>query len=242
MSMKNTTINSINGFESILSLHSIQTIRESFSEMEHLYKSAIREISTKLEILDDEFKVKHKRNPIHNIQSRIKKPESISKKLKRKGLDISIDSAKENLTDIAGIRVICDYIDDIYKIAKMLTNQDDITLVRVTDYIKNPKPNGYRSLHIVVTVPVFFSDRKELVPVEIQIRTIAMDFWASLEHQLRYKAIDEVPDYVISELQQCADTISATDAKMQRIYNTLQGLDDQDNCDYEEMSNLFNIE
>jgi putative GTP pyrophosphokinase len=246
MATKYTTVNSINGYESILALQSLESLRTSYFEMEHLYKSAIREVSTKLEILDDEFKVKHKRNPIHNIQSRIKKPESISQKLERKGLDVSIDSAKENLTDIAGIRVICDYIDDIYKIAKMLIRQDDITLIRVADYIKNPKPNGYRSLHIVVTVPVFFSDRKELVPVEIQIRTIAMDFWASLEHQLRYKAIDEVPDNVITELQRCADTISETDMKMQKIYKTLQGIDNynQDYSDEDDLNtdDLFNID
>ena len=232
--MKKTAIISpIRGLEQFLSVEDMENIRESFFEMQHLYESATHEIKTKLEILDDEFKFKHKRNPIHHMQSRIKDIDSISGKLERKGRDISIHSAKENLTDIAGIRVICSYINDIYMIAKMLTLQDDITVVRETDYIKNPKLNGYRSLHLVVTVPVFFSDRKELVPVEIQIRTIAMDFWASLEHQLRYKAIDEIPPMVIKELRECADTIANTDLKMQDIYYTMEEI----NCN--EDSNSF---
>ena len=190
--------------------------------MQHLYQSATREISTKLEILDDEFQMIHKRNPIHNMQSRIKSIKSIIEKLSRKELDISIESAKSNLFDIAGIRVVCYYIEDIYVIARMLTQQDDIELIKETDYIKNPKQNGYRSLHLVVKVPVFFSSGKETVPVEIQIRTIAMDFWASLEHQLRYKNIDEIPPSVVAELQHCADTIADTDRRMQRIYKTIE--------------------
>ncbi|MHB8065646.1 MAG: GTP pyrophosphokinase, partial [Ruminiclostridium sp.] len=190
-----------------------------------------REISTKLEILDDEFQFIHKRNPIHNMQSRIKSIESIFEKLNRKELEISIDVAKENLTDIAGIRVVCYYIEDIYMIAKMLTMQDDITVVRETDYIKNPKANGYRSLHLVVKVPVFFSDRKEIVPVEIQIRTIAMDFWASLEHQLRYKTMETIPSSVAQELQECADNIANTDLKMQNIYKTIQEYNCEDASD-----------
>ncbi len=222
MIMKKTAaIKALNGLEQIFDSEDIENIRVSFFEMQHLYQSATREISTKLEILDDEFQFIHKRNPIHNMQSRIKSIESIFEKLNRKGFDISIESAKENLTDIAGIRVVCNYIDDIYMIAKMLKMQDDITVVRETDYIKNPKANGYRSLHLVVTVPVFFSDRKEIVPVEIQIRTIAMDFWASLEHQLRYKTIDEIPPSVAIELQECADNIAKTDLKMQDIYKTI---------------------
>jgi putative GTP pyrophosphokinase len=225
---KAAVMSSIASLEQIISVEDMEFIRESFFEMQHLYQSATHEIKTKLEILDDEFKFKHKRNPIHHMQSRIKDIDSISDKLDRKGQEISIESAKENLTDIAGIRVICSYIDDIYMIAKMLTSQDDITVVRETDYIKNPKANGYRSLHLVVKVPVFFSDRKELVPVEIQIRTIAMDFWASLEHQLRYKAIDEIPSSVVKELQECADTIADTDVKMQNLYYTMEEINNND--------------
>jgi len=229
MIMKKTaTISSLNSLEHILVSEDIESVRVSFFEMQHLYQSATREISTKLEILDDEFQFIHKRNPIHNMQNRIKSIESIVEKLNRKELEISIDAAKENLTDIAGIRVVCNYIEDIYMIAKMLKMQDDITLIRETDYIKNPKANGYRSLHLVVKVPVFFSDRKEVVPVEIQIRTIAMDFWASLEHQLKYKTMETIPPSVAQELQECADNIADTDLKMQNIYKTIEKYNNRD--------------
>lgn len=229
MIMKKTAvISSLNGLEHLFTGDDIDSFKKNFFEMQHLYQSAIREISTKLEILDDEFQVIHKRNPIHHMQSRIKSTKSISDKLNRKECEISIDSAKSNLNDIAGIRVVCYYIDDIYMIAKMLTQQDDIVLQRVTDYIQNPKENGYRSLHLVVTVPVFYSDRKEIVPVEIQIRTMAMDFWASLEHQLRYKTNDTVPPSVAQELQECADTIAKTDMKMQSIYKSIEEINKGD--------------
>lgn len=197
---------------------------EELIELQMNYKSAVKEISTKLEILDDEFQTKHKRNPIHTIQSRVKSPESILRKLERKGFEISLKSARENLYDIAGIRVVCAYIDDIYTIANMLKLQDDITVIKVTDYIKNPKPNGYRSLHLVINVPVFFSNHTEQLPVEVQIRTIAMDFWASLEHQLHYKASDDIPEALITELKECADNISSIDQRMQNIHNTVEEL------------------
>lgn len=219
---RSTAMTSLNGVEQIFAGGDIEALKASFFEMQHLYQSATREISTKLEILDDEFQVIHKRNPIHHMQSRIKSVKSIFEKLGRRELDLSLASARENLYDIAGIRVVCYYIEDIYMIARMLTQQDDIMLVKETDYIKNPKENGYRSLHLVVKVPVFFSEGKETVPVEIQIRTIAMDFWASLEHQLRYKTIDEIPPSVARELQECADTIADTDMKMQKIYKTIE--------------------
>ncbi|AEY67997.1 GTP pyrophosphokinase family protein [Clostridium sp. BNL1100] len=229
MIMKKTaTISSLNGMEQLFTGEDINSLKNSFFEMQHLYQSAIREVSTKLEILDDEFQVIHKRNPIHHMQSRIKSIKSIFEKLSRRDNDISLESAKTNLHDIAGIRVVCYYIDDIYMIAKMLTQQDDIVLLRITDYIQNPKENGYRSLHLVVSVPVFFSDRKEVVPVEIQIRTMAMDFWASLEHQLRYKTNDTVPHSVAQELQECADTIAKTDLKMQSIYKSIEELNKGD--------------
>jgi len=202
---------------------------EELVELQMIYKSAVKEISTKLEILDDEFQSRHKRNPIHTIQSRVKTPESILRKLERKGLDISLKSAKENLFDIAGIRVVCAYVDDIYTIANMLKSQDDITVMRVTDYIKNPKQNGYRSLHIVLKIPVFFSNHTELLPVEVQIRTIAMDFWASLEHQLHYKASDDIPDDLILELKECADNISSIDLRMQNIHDTVEELSSTNN-------------
>ncbi len=166
----------------------IAKILKGLVEMQQLYSSAIKEISTKLEILDNEFKVKYSHNPIHNLNSRVKKPYSILGKLQKKGLEDDILSAVEHIHDIAGIRVVCNYVNDVYKLEELLLRQDDITLVKRKDYIKNPKENGYRSLHIVVSVPVFLSEETKNVPVEVQIRTIAMDFWASLEHQLKNTA------------------------------------------------------
>lgn len=186
------------------------------------YQSAIKEIGTKIEILNDEFQAKQKRNPIEHIKSRVKSAKSIVKKLQRKGLPVTLDSARENLTDIAGIRIICSFIDDIYIIADLLSGQDDIVLVEKIDYIKKPKPSGYRSLHLILQVPVFFSDHTEHVKVEVQIRTIAMDFWASLEHKLHYKGSENVPDSISEELRECADIIAKTDRKMQNIHNRLE--------------------
>ncbi len=197
---------------------------EMFKDMvkvQQLYNAAIREVSTKLEILDDEFNIRYSHNPIHHMESRLKQAQSIAEKLLRKGHDVNLEAASEHIHDIAGIRVICHYIDDVYTIAELLTKQDDIRLIKKRDYIKSPKPNGYRSLHIVVTVPVFLSDETKRVPVEIQIRTIAMDFWASLEHQLRYKSDCEVKEDLQKELHDCAQVISDIDLKMQGIYTKL---------------------
>ena len=151
-----------------------------FMELEHLYESAIREVKTKLEILDSEFKTKYDHNPIHHLEDRVKSPQSILEKLNRKGIPFSCDNAKRELNDIAGVRVVCNYIDDIYTVADLLTAQDDVKLIKRKDYIQNPKPNGYRSLHLVIETPVYLSEKKELVHVEVQIRTIAMNFWATL--------------------------------------------------------------
>ena len=194
---------------------------QDFFELMQLYNSAIREVRTKLETLDEEFHVRYNHNPIHHIESRLKSPQSIFEKLKRKGYEISVESIRNNLADIAGIRVICNYIEDIYTISELLLQQDDITLIRKRDYIANPKENGYRSLHLVIEVPIFLSDRKELVPVEIQIRTIAMDCWASLEHQLMYKSAKSLPDYLRVQLKECADSIADIDLKMQNIFKQL---------------------
>ena len=193
-----------------------------FIELEHLYESAIREVKTKLEILDSEFKTKYDYNPIHHIEDRLKSPQSMMEKLQRKGMTFSTENVRATLHDIAGVRVICNYIEDIYSVAEFLTRQDDVTLIKTKDYIKNPKPNGYRSLHLVIETPVFLSDRKEMVHVEVQIRTIAMDFWASLEHQLKYKTDSEVSAELAQQLKDCAETIAATDLKMQSIYQTLK--------------------
>lgn len=188
-----------------------------FNELMLKYRSAIREVSTKLEILNDELSAFTKRNPIESIQSRVKKPYSIAQKLYKQGHDVTVESITEHLNDVAGIRVICPFINDIYDVAKMLLRQDDIRLIRQKDYIKNPKPNGYRSLHLIIEIPVFFSNRKELIRVEIQIRTVAMDFWASLEHQIRYKNDSPEVQAIAGELKACADTIAQTDVKMQQL-------------------------
>lgn len=203
-------------------------IEDRFDEMREfllLYNSAIKEVKTKLEILDEEFKIKRKRNPIEYMKSRIKTPKSIMSKLERKGLEVDIDSAKNNLYDIAGVRVICSFVDDIYEVANTLIKQDDIILIEEKDYIKNPKPNGYRSLHLVVQVPVFFSKHVELVPVEVQIRTIAMDFWASLEHKLYYKTEKNGSLHIKQDLKDCADIISSTDLRMQEIQKQVECLE-----------------
>ena len=188
-----------------------------------LYESGIQEIRTKLEILQRDARF-NEHNPIESIKSRIKRPMSIIEKMCRKGYPLSLKSMKENLNDIAGIRVICPFIEDIYTVAEMLTRQDDLTVVLQKDYIKNPKPNGYRSYHMVLEVPVFLSDRKEPVRVEVQLRTIAMDFWASLEHQIHYKTSCEVPDSVVKELKECADIISHTDERMQSLSKEIRCL------------------
>ena len=196
------------------------TIR-AFLAAENLYHSATREIATKLENLNDEFKSTRDRNPIHHITTRVKSPRSIQRKLVERGLPNSVESAKEHLTDIAGVRVVCPYIDDIYLIADLLVSQDDIELIRKTDYIQNPKPRGYRSLHLIVSVPVFLSDRTESVKVEVQIRTIAMDFWAALEHELAYRLPDEQIEPIADELKKCADIIADTDRRMQAIHDII---------------------
>ena len=194
-----------------------------FQELMMMYNCAIREVRTKLDVLNDEMAVCSPHNPIEMIKSRVKKPRSIVEKLQRRGYPISVDSVLDNLHDVAGVRVICSFIDDIYEVAQMLTKQDDVTLIETKDYIQNPKPNGYRSLHLILEVPVFFSDRKQPMKVEVQIRTIAMDFWASLDHQLRYKRDIENASQISEDLKDCADIISATDQRMQIIKYQIYG-------------------
>lgn len=193
----------------------------NFSELMLMYNSAIREVTTKLEILNDELSLNNKNNPIQFIKSRIKTPRSIVRKLQKLEKEISIDSILNSLNDVAGIRVIASFIDDAYKIVDMLTKQDDIVLIEAKDYIKNPKPNGYRSYHLIIEVPVFFSEEKQWVRVEIQIRTVAMDFWASLEHQLKYKKHLDESQNIEKELKACADTIAETDLQMMDIRNKI---------------------
>lgn len=208
----------------------IEKILQEYLIIQNIYNAAIKEVRTKLEILDDEFNYRYKRNPIHSIQSRLKKPNSIISKMIKKGFDdLSYAKIKEEITDIAGIRVICQYIDDIYTIYKLLSGQSDVNVIKVTDYIANPKENGYRSFHMIVNIPVFFSDRTERVNVEIQIRTIAMDYWASLEHELKYKNPDNIPPYIKAKLLECAETIAETDCKMQEIYKAVSNIENTDN-------------
>ena len=201
-----------------------QRLVDEFFTVQCRYQAAIREIQTKLENLDEEFQMKHKRNPIHHMQSRMKSIQSMMEKLGRRNAQRSISSAVENLTDIAGIRVICSYLQDVYTVANLLTSQDDIHVLRVRDYIKHPKENGYRSLHLVVEIPVFLSEGRVMVPVEIQIRTIAMDFWASLEHSLKYKEQGNVPEDISQELIQTASDIAALDQRMQTIHDKVEAI------------------
>ncbi|MBQ5398580.1 MAG: GTP pyrophosphokinase family protein [Ruminococcus sp.] len=188
-----------------------------FRELMLCYSCAIKEIRTKLEILDKEFEVQTSRNPIAGIQTRLKSQTSVMEKMARKGLEFTRENIENNLNDIAGLRVICSYVDDIYKIADALTAQDDIVLIEKKDYIQNPKENGYRSLHLIVTVPVFFAEHTKIVRAEVQIRTIAMDFWASLEHEIKYKKSIENPEQISQKLKKCSEMIAYTDAMMQSI-------------------------
>ena len=208
-------------FSPMFANYGITDTLQEFLALQQIYEAGIKEVKTKLEILDDEFKIKHDHNPIHHMEYRLKSVRSILGKLEKRGLEVSLEPIVINLTDIAGVRVICNYVSDVYKIADMLIKQSDIKLIKKKDYIKHPKNNGYRSLHLVVEVPIFLAEKVQPIPVEIQIRTIAMDFWASLEHHLRYKADNEVPDGVRDELIECAKTISNLDYKMQGIYEEL---------------------
>ena len=210
-----------------LSEHDEEQLIESAMQLQQvmlLYEAGIREIKTKLDILSDESRISGKPNPIDSIKSRIKTPRSIIGKLKRRGYPISLQSMMENLNDIGGIRVICPFIEDIYTEADMLMRQDDLTLLEKKDYIRSPKPNGYRSLDLILEVPIFLSEATKPVRIELQLRTIAMDFWASLEHQLRYKSDIEVPPQISDDLKACADVIAATDEEMQRIAKELHVL------------------
>ncbi len=205
-------------------LEKIQEKFQDFQEFMMMYGCAIKEVRTKFEVLNDDFSVTYKYNPIEMIKSRVKSPMSIMGKIKRKGYEMNMDSVLYNINDVAGVRIICSYIDDIYRIAEMFANQDDITVIEVKDYIKNPKPNGYRSYHMIVEVPVFFAKRKQNMRVEVQFRTIAMDFWASLEHKMKYKKDIPNIEQIEKELAECADIIALTDEKMQSINNNISAL------------------
>ena len=191
-----------------------------FYNLMMMYRCAIREIQTKLEVLDDEFSVENNRNPISFIKTRIKQPNSIYDKLQKMGYEFTTENIQTYLNDVAGVRIVCAFIDDIYMISDLITQQDDIKVIEIKDYIKNPKSNGYRSYHMIVEIPVFFAKGKTPMRVELQIRTNGMDFWATLEHQLRYKkGIEEMPGYdeISEELLHSAKAIIEADNEMQRI-------------------------
>ena len=200
-----------------------EKLREAkpFNRLMMEYRSAIMEVETKLKVLNEEFSQEYNRNPFESIKSRLKSPASIYEKLERRGFPVTVENIRENLTDVAGLRVICSFPDDIYRLAELLIKQDDIVLLRKKDYIKNPKPNGYRSLHLILDVPIFLSDEKKYMKVEVQFRTIAMDFWASLEHKLKYKKNVGNTDEIEGRLKACADSIEALDYQMQEIRNKI---------------------
>ncbi len=197
---------------------------ESWTEVILVYNSALKEVGTKLEILNDEFQHVHRYNPIEHIKSRIKSSESIVKKLKRNGYESTIENMVEYVNDIAGIRVICSFTSDIYRIAEMISNQNDIKILGIKDYIRNPKPSGYKSYHMLVTVPIYLSDRIVHAKVEIQIRTVAMDFWATLEHKINYKFEGNVPQHIKDELVDCTRMDSALDKKMLSLNEQIQDM------------------
>lgn len=211
-----------------IELPDVKDIFLEYRKMQLLYQSALKEIGTKLEILNDEFKFVHKYNPIEHIESRMKSEESIVRKLMKKGQDITVENIEKYIDDVAGIRVICSFTPDIYRIVDMISNQDDIEVVKTKDYMVNPKPSGYRSYHMIVKVPIFLSDTVVPTRVEIQIRTVAMDFWASLEHKIYYKYDGHAPEYIRSELRECADMISYLDSKMLAINEEIHSLKQED--------------
>ncbi len=189
----------------------------TWEEVNLLYNSALKQITTKIEILNDEFQEVHRYNPIEHVKARVKTPESIVKKLKRNGYESTIENMVRYINDIAGIRIICSFTSDIYRIAEMISNQKDIQVLLVKDYIMNPKDSGYRSYHMIISLPVYLSDRIVNVKVEIQIRTVAMDFWASLEHKIQYKFEGKAPHHINSELHECAAMVANLDARMLQL-------------------------
>lgn len=207
-------------------LEEISQATHPFRMLMMKYDCALKEVKTKFEVLSSEFSILYDYSPVENIKTRIKKPLSIINKLKDKNLPVSIESIEKNINDIAGIRIICSFIDDIYTLADTFLRQDDITLLEIRDYIKSPKDSGYRSLHLIVEVPVFFTDKTEIVKVEVQLRTIAMDFWASLEHKTQYKKDIKDPTLIYDELKNCAHHISSIDERMQHLHKIIKNSED----------------
>ena len=207
-----------------LELPDVQDVMLEYRKIKLLYRSALKEIRTKLEILNDEFRLVHQYNPIEHIESRLKTDESITRKLMRKGKEITVENIQKYIDDIAGVRVICSFTPDIYRIVDMIASQDDIEVLKTKDYMLNPKINGYRSYHLIVRVPIFLFDKVVRTKVEIQIRTVAMDFWASLEHKIYYKYEGNTPEYIKQELKECADLVAFLDSKMLAINEEVRSI------------------
>ncbi|TKH46754.1 GTP pyrophosphokinase [Paenibacillus terrae] len=204
----------------------IKKLKHDITRFMLIYKFALDEMETKIEILKQEFQALHDYSPIEHTKSRLKSPESIMNKMFRKNSELSLTAVKDHIKDIAGLRITCSFISDIYDVSDMLQRQSDLKVLEVKDYIKNPKPNGYQSLHLLIQVPVFMSDCQELVCVEVQIRTIAMDFWASLEHKIFYKYNQSVPESLTRELKNAADSANALDLQMERLHREIKEIKD----------------
>lgn len=202
---------------------SIRSFTMRYKELMAYYRCAMMEVETKFRVLSENFSLEDDRNPIEAIKTRMKSPESISNKLQSRGLPLTLESIEENLNDVAGVRVICGFPGDIYRLAEAFLSQDDVALIEKKDYIDNPKRNGYRSLHLIVSVPIYLHDEKRHMRVEVQFRTIAMDWWASLEHQIRYKKEVTVTNAHAKELRDCAEQAALLDYRMEQLYNTIQG-------------------
>lgn len=207
--------------EDIIHLFNKNKIKD-YQRLMTYYRCAIMEIETKFNVLNEEFSLQYDRNPIESIKSRLKMPRSIAQKLNRKGLDVTVESIEKNLGDVAGIRVVCSFPEDVYMLADALLSQDDIKLIEKRNYIENPKENGYRSLHLIVEVPIFLAEEKRMMKAEIQLRTIAMDFWASLEHKLRYKKEIEIDEHISQELRMCAEISAHLDLKMDSLRKAIE--------------------
>ena len=201
----------------------LRAMRDEFQRFLMEYRFGLAEVETKISILREEFQEMHAYNPIEHVSSRVKSPDSLVDKVRRKGIDTDFASIRSTITDIAGIRVTCSFIDDAYRLSDLLTQQDDITVRDVKDYITQPKANGYKSLHVIVEVPVFLSTGRVDVPVEVQFRTIAMDFWASLEHKIYYKYDRLVPSDLLDELKDAADIAAELDHRMERLHREIRG-------------------
>ncbi|MDO3411831.1 GTP pyrophosphokinase family protein [Saccharibacillus sp. CPCC 101409] len=222
-------------------MEQFKSFRDEITRFMMTYKFALDEMETKIDILKQEFQTLHDYSPIEHTKSRLKSPESIVNKLIRKNHEVSLDSIKQHIRDIAGLRITCSFISDIYKVSEMLQQQDDLNVLEIKDYISNPKGNGYRSLHLLVEVPVFLSDRTERVCVELQIRTIAMDFWASLEHKIFYKYNQDVPEELLGELKAAADSAYSLDQQMERLQHEVQAIKDAHDAEERELLQTIKI-